>query len=775
MFNDNMAPRFEKKTSNRNWYTTPSINLKKAFYLMLSCYAFLAVAFLLGANTFVYNRVIHPLIFSIRGYVGMSPQLDPRIKIFAADHRTMAELGVAAIPAEEWISLFKALAKAKPRAIFIDTSLPIPLSRDPKMKRLFVEQVIKTRPIAAGSFFVTNRIVGFDEITEIDSDLDFNSLPWLKWDSGYFYGPEPSLRNAFSQVGHTNYEGFGYIKPLLKAGELRIMPFWGLNLLGKLSAKEGTLYTNSNPIPVNPNGELLVNLAPAGDYWKRTFSLVTPLRKARAQKPLDEVTSSDVVLILTDMVQGATGFKETPAGVMPGGFILVEVVNSVLRNTWLKSFGGELLYTLLFCIFGMFLAVSLSAVPFAGVLVLVELIFFSIGIGSFCFYGLLLPWAFPAIGFFTSGLLIFSERVRVSEVRSQQMRFSLEGVIGPAKLNSLLSQNIDSWLEPKSQVLTVMFIDIVGFSMTAEEEKPVVIFRQLRGLLSEISEIVHDCFGVVDKSLGDGLLCFFGYQFDGSTTIDNQHAKQALDCAVRIQQAAVQRNLKNELATPFFPIRIGINTGEVYVGDLGGSRRIDITVIGHSVNYGRRLESAFEIYRVMVGATTWDHLNVPAGSIGYTKKQIPIKHQEELGEAYEFNPFHSEPEQLNEALLRYRQIARLNRQEERFPVDPILGYKFQSNIGHGVITDFSRSGMSILLDNYFVKSTELKFTISSENGNLQKACSRKSIREVSGVVRWARPDKDGFRHGIFFNKLNSEQKENLLYCFRAGQSTTSGI
>ena len=768
-----MIEMLKKKLSTQVWYLSANITLIKAFFLMLSCYLFLTLLYFLGGNEFVYNRIVHPLVFSIRNHSEKVPQLDPRIKIFAVDHRTMADLGVAAIPADEWISLFRALALAHPQAIFIDKSLPIPLSRDPAVRKKLVNQVTKTRPIAAGAFFVPNLITGFDEIIEIDLDFDLNanSLSWLQWTPGHFYGPEPQIRKAFSQIGHTNYEGFGYIKPLIKASVHRIMPFWGLNLLGKLSTKSNTLYINSNPIPVNSNGEILVNLAPAENYWKHTYSLVTLLRKARQQLPLDEISSSDIVIILADMVQGATAYRETPAGVMPGGFILTEVVNSVLRNTWLKPVGGENLLILLFCLLGMVLALPFRAVPFVSSLVALVLLMIGIGIGGFYYYGLLLPWVFPTMGFFSSAVLVFSERLRIFEMRSRQLRFSLEGMIGPEKLKTLLSKDFKTWLEPKSQVLSVMFIDIVGFSMTAEEEKPLIVFRQLRGILSDISEIVHACGGIVDKSLGDGLLCFFGYKYeDSSEANDQQHAKQALDCATRIQKAAVERNLDSALTTPFFPLRIGINTGDVYVGDLGGTRRVDITLIGHSVNYARRLESACEIYRVMIGAATWDMLGAKSNADGFIKKRIPIKHQEELGEAYEYNPFYNEKKALDEAVIRYRKASNLSRGEERFPVEPSLGYAFQSNLGSAEIIDFSRSGISIQMDNYFVKGTELKFAFTSANGALQKACESKGLFEVSGVVRWGHPNNGGFRHGVFLNKLSSQEKDNLMQCFRAEQT-----
>src|SRR5690606_11738912 len=66
-------------------------------------------------------------------------------------------------------------------------------------------------------------------------------------------------------------------------------------------------------------------------------------------------------------------------------------------------------------------------------------------------------------------------------------------------------------VEPSSQELTVMFVDVVGFSLSAERMDPPTVFRRLRELLIEMTTVVHQHGGIIDKVLGDGFLAFFGY------------------------------------------------------------------------------------------------------------------------------------------------------------------------------------------------------------------------------------------------------------------------
>ncbi len=762
----------ESVTQKHLWYASPNMSLRKASTILGGCLFALSALYYSGGAEFIYNQIVYPLQFKVRNALGLFPKLDPRIKIFAVDHKTMTDMQLETIPIEQWTALFKAIATIHPSAILIDKTFPLPLSKDADAVAELSAAISANSPVTAGAFFVTSPIAGFSEVKGLPEHLGIQALPWVKPTPGFLYGPHESLRTAFTHLGHVNYEENGFIRPVISLNSKEGIPFWGLSLADQLTAENESLFVNGRLLPVNHRGLVLVNLAPADEYWKRTYSLITLLQKARLGQQLTEVKSDDVVLILADMVQGSTAFKTTPAGTMPGGFVMAEVANSVLTGKWLRPVGLEPLFLLLGCILGMFLALRLNAIPFALALMGAELLFVGTGIAAFCFYGLLLPWAFPALGLALSSSAVFAEKTRIAEKKSRYLRFSLEGMIGPKKLNEMTAGKVTKWLQPKSQVLSIMFVDIVGFSMTAEQQSPELVFKHLRNLLSDISDIVHECGGIVDKSLGDGLLCFFGYEHDtaalkADSTSVLRHSEQALDCAIKIQRAAIERCLKSSSANPLYPLRIGINTGEVYIGDLGGMNRIEFTVIGHSVNYAQRLESACEIYHIMCGRATWDRIpKSRALSNDFTKKQIPVKHHEELSEAFEYNPFCDDPASLQQALAKVRTAFRLTRSEERFAVKPELEFKVVTNFGDGSLMDYSRSGVSIQLGNYFGKGTLLNLNLTSSDGRLQALFASNGITSISGAVRWSHANGTGFRHGIMFTRFTSEQSDKLVNCMR---------
>ena len=107
-----------------------------------------------------------------------------------------------------------------------------------------------------------------------------------------------------------------------------------------------------------------------------------------------------------------------------------------------------------------------------------------------------------------------------------------ETVVNPENVN----------LEARERVVTLVFIDVVGFSKLAEDMLPRMAFDDLAGMLARIGDMIHDHGGIIDRTLGDGLLAYFGYSFDQDRSTPN-HAEQALRCMIDIQEDNLKRNV----------------------------------------------------------------------------------------------------------------------------------------------------------------------------------------------------------------------------------------
>jgi adenylate cyclase len=135
-------------------------------------------------------------------------------------------------------------------------------------------------------------------------------------------------------------------------------------------------------------------------------------------------------------------------------------------------------------------------------------------------------------------------------------------------------------LEGEEVEVTVMFVDVRDFTGFAERTAAPEVVAALNHLFEQIVPVVHDHGGWVDKFVGDGLLAVFG-----APRRQSDHADQALAAALEIAEAC--RSGESELQ-----VGIGLNSGTVVAGNVGGAGRLEFSVIGDAVNIAARVEAA---------------------------------------------------------------------------------------------------------------------------------------------------------------------------------------
>ncbi|VIO67337.1 Adenylate cyclase 1 [Bradyrhizobium ivorense] len=170
----------------------------------------------------------------------------------------------------------------------------------------------------------------------------------------------------------------------------------------------------------------------------------------------------------------------------------------------------------------------------------------------------------------------------------------------PADLvRSLLRQGIEAKPGGSIQELTVMFIDVAGFTGLSERMGDRVV-PLLSRYLDVASEVIVAHGGTIDKFIGDAVMAFWG-----APTAQAEHAllccRAALACRQAIEAAGVRDDEGHLLQ-----IRIGVNSGRMLVGNVGSELRLNYTVIGDAVNVASRLEGANKHYatQILIGAET---------------------------------------------------------------------------------------------------------------------------------------------------------------------------
>jgi class 3 adenylate cyclase len=144
--------------------------------------------------------------------------------------------------------------------------------------------------------------------------------------------------------------------------------------------------------------------------------------------------------------------------------------------------------------------------------------------------------------------------------------------------------------------LTVWFSDIQGFTELAEGLSPSDLVSLLNAYLAQLTDIIEEYGGFVDKYMGDGVVAVFGAPIE-----DPDHAHHAVQAARACQDRLVAREtVSNILGGRHLKTRIGINTGQMLVGNIGSRRRMNYTVMGDAVNLAARLENANKLYGTSV-------------------------------------------------------------------------------------------------------------------------------------------------------------------------------
>jgi len=154
----------------------------------------------------------------------------------------------------------------------------------------------------------------------------------------------------------------------------------------------------------------------------------------------------------------------------------------------------------------------------------------------------------------------------------------------------------------ENRELTILFVDIRGFTRIAETMPPERLREYINAFLTGMTEVVHRYGGTVDKYIGDAVMAFWGAPLE-----DAQHADHAVAAALSMLEEVQRLNRGFEdKGLPLMRVGIGINTGVVRVGDMGSRLRRTYTVIGDAVNLASRFEALTKHYdaAVIVGEAT---------------------------------------------------------------------------------------------------------------------------------------------------------------------------
>ena len=191
-------------------------------------------------------------------------------------------------------------------------------------------------------------------------------------------------------------------------------------------------------------------------------------------------------------------------------------------------------------------------------------------------------------------------------IREQREKKRLSQFFSPDVLREIVRHGEGVNLGSSRRLITVFFSDLRGFTSLSEQMEPEVVAEMLKEYLSEMTQVVFQHKGTVDKYIGDCVMAIWNAPFE-----DPEHAVNAVRTALDFQERTLAVSAKwEEKLGGKIRNGCGINTGEAVVGTMGSRQRLEYTAIGDTVNLASRLESITKEYNtsIIISESTHEYI-----------------------------------------------------------------------------------------------------------------------------------------------------------------------
>ncbi|MCX5871756.1 MAG: adenylate/guanylate cyclase domain-containing protein [Deltaproteobacteria bacterium] len=359
-------------------------------------------------------------------------------------------------------------------------------------------------------------------------------------------------------------------------------------------------------IPVDSRGMMLVNW---GAAWKAFphYSVVDLLD----DEPNEAKTPryKDKIVIVGVTATGTTDFGITPLDSRaPLSRIHSNAINTILTRKFITKVPSfpypaviAFLITVIFVILAARMRLRIAMLTAALTLLACTVL----SVLGFMFLSYEVPSSEFLIIFGPAVTICLVGRIVSVELDAYKASKALERYLSPDLVKDIIGSGAEVDLTTKKRDLTIMFVDIQGFSTMSEEVDVEHVNRFLNDFFEIMTGAVFEQKGTVDKFLGDGMLAFFG----DPVPLEN-HALAGLEAALRMQERMKGLNAQwSHCGVPQLEkgmtIRIGLNSGSVIVGNIGSQRRLEYTVLGSVVNIASRLQSLAPPGGIIMTEATW--------------------------------------------------------------------------------------------------------------------------------------------------------------------------
>jgi adenylate cyclase len=419
-------------------------------------------------------------------------------------------------------------------------------------------------------------------------------------------------------------------------------------------------FANALLIKPDSTGHLSINYhGPRGTYPYKSIADVV-------QHKFVPGTFKDKIVLVGASATGIADLRTPPYGEIdyPGVEVHANVIDNMLHQDFLVRGVKQQLWDGILILFlglplGIWMALVTPRWMWFGIALFAPLV----AVDYYTFLrGWWLNFTIPALTLSANVLLVSLYRSLFEEKEKRRVRSAFGQYLSPEVIRRLLVN--PQLVEPKKTDITVMFSDIRGFTTISEKLDAQDLALFLNQYLSDMTGLVFEHHGTLDKYIGDAVMAFWGAPFE-----EAGHATRACNTALKMMERVREMQKKWEAeGKPRLDIGIGLNTGVASVGNMGSALRYGYTALGDTVNLSSRLEGLNKDYgtHILVNETTYS----AAKDDGYVFRELdlirvkgklqPVAIYELIGRAAE-NSAYGTPDEVCQRIALFQQAHELYR------------------------------------------------------------------------------------------------------------------
>ncbi len=316
----------------------------------------------------------------------------------------------------------------------------------------------------------------------------------------------------------------------------------------------------------------------------------------------------DALVLVGTTAPGINDLRVTPVSAQyPGVEVHANMIKSILDNDFKARPDTAFLFEALQAlVFGLVLSIALALLsPLRAIALAALAMLLAVALNFWLYAALGTVLNLAALLLLIMALFVLNVAYGYFfEVRKSQALVSrFSQYVAPELVAGMAADPERYTMEGESRELSVMFVDVRGFTTISEGLPPRVLREYINAYLTAMSEDIRDSHqGTLDKYIGDAVMAFWG-----APVAFDDHASRAVATALLMQASAARLDRQFQArGWPALRIGIGINTGLMHVGDMGSRIRQAYTVMGDAVNLASRLEGITKVYgaAIVVGEAT---------------------------------------------------------------------------------------------------------------------------------------------------------------------------